>query len=219
MTNQQIASKIDHTILKPTTTQSQIDQLCEEALQYGFAAVCVPPNRVEQVAEKLEGSSVKVATVVGFPLGYNESIIKMLEVNTAIESGADEVDIVANLGAIKEHDWEAVKMDLMIAVNLCRENNVTSKIIIESALLTHAEIVKMCIICAELAADYIKTSTGFNGGGATIEVVQLMRVNLPETIKIKASGGIRTREFAIELIKAGADRLGCSGSVGIVAEK
>ncbi len=219
MTNQQIASKIDHTLLKPTTTEMQIDQLCKEALQYGFAAVCVPPNRVEQAAEKLEGSSVKVATVVGFPLGYNESIVKMLEANTAIESGADEVDIVAHLGAIKEHDWEVAKMDLMIAVNLCRENDVISKIIIETGLLTETEIVKMCEICTELQVDFVKTSTGFNGGGATVEAVRLMRANLPKNIKIKASGGIRTRDFAMQLIEAGADRLGCSGSVGIINEK
>lgn len=217
MTNEQIASKIDHTILKPTTSKAQIDQLCEEALQHGFAAVCVPPNRVEQAVKKLKDSKVKVATVAGFPLGYNESIVKMIEVNTAIESGVDEVDIVANIGAIKEHDWDAVKMDLLVAVNLCLQNEVVSKIIIETGLLTDSEIVRMCIICAELQVDYVKTSTGFNGGGATIEAVKLMRANLPEKIKIKASGGIRTREFALQLIEAGADRLGCSGSVGIVS--
>ncbi|MEZ4886821.1 MAG: deoxyribose-phosphate aldolase [Chitinophagales bacterium] len=218
MTNQDIASKIDHTILKPTTTHLQIDQLCEEALQYSFAAVCVPPNRVEQAVKKLKDSSVKVATVIGFPFGYNDSIIKMLETNTAIESEVDEVDIVANIGAIKEHNWEMVRMDLLVAVQLCQVHKITSKIIIETGLLSKEEIVKMCIICAELQVDYVKTSTGFNGEGATIEVIKLMRVNLPKFIKIKASGGIRTREFAVELIEAGADRLGCSSGVKIVSE-
>jgi len=218
MTSQDIASKIDHTILKPTTSRLQIDQLCEEALLYGFAAVCVPPNRVEQAFDKLENSDIKIATVVGFPLGYNDPIIKMLEVNTAIENGADEVDIVANIGAIKEQDWETVKMDLMIAVRACQEEQITSKIIIETGLLNKAEIVKACEICIELQVDYVKTSTGFNGAGASIEAVKLMRASLPEHIKIKASGGIRTREFALQLIEAGADKLGCSGSVRIVSE-
>ncbi len=211
-----IASKIDHTILKPATTHQQVEQICEEALQYGFAAVCIPPIRIKQAVAKLKGSSVKVATVVDFPFGYNGAVVKVLEVMTAIKNGVDEVDIVAHIGAIKEHNWRAVKADLIEAVKLCRQKNIVSKIIIETGLLSSDEIVKMCELCAELQVNYVKTSTGFSGGGATIEAIKLMRANLPDYIKIKASGGIRTREFATQLIEAGADRLGCSGSVGIV---
>ncbi|MGB1204570.1 MAG: deoxyribose-phosphate aldolase [Chitinophagales bacterium] len=214
-----LANYIDHTILKAITTRQQIKTLCYEAIEYGFVAVCVPPCYLSRAKDYLKDTEIKVATVVGFPMGYSNSISKAEEALVAILEGADEIDMVANLSAIKEQAWEYVHKDIY-RINLhCKNKKVKLKVIIEAALLTDEEIIKVCEICAACNVDFVKTSTGFHGTGAKLENVVLMRQHLPNHIKIKASGGIRTRSFALQLIEAGADRLGCSSGVAIMKEK
>ncbi len=209
-----LASYIDHTVLKPATTKEQVQQLCEEAMKYGFAAVCVPPYFVEEAVDLLKGSTINIATVIGFPLGY--STHKLVEIEQAKEQGATEVDVVINIAALKSGNWEFVAKEIDLLTNTAHRLGLVIKFIIETALLTNEEIEKVCILCANSAVDYVKTSTGFAGGGATIEHVKLMRSVLPATIKIKASGGIKDRSFAEALINVGANRLGCSRSIQIV---
>jgi len=218
MKTKEIASYIDHTILKVITTKQQIKKLCDEAIEYGFAAVCVPPCYIIRAKDYLKHTNIKVATVIGFPMGYGNSIAKAEETLVAILEGADEIDMVANLSAIKEKAWEYVQKDIYRVGLHCKNKKVKLKVIIEAALLTDEEIIKVCEICAACEVDFVKTSTGFHGTGAKLENVILMRKNLPKHIKIKASGGIKTRSFALQLIEAGADRLGCSSSVAIMKE-
>ncbi len=211
-----IASYIDHTLLKPTTTNDDIKKLCDEAAQYKFAAVCVPPPLVRKARIVLRGSDVKVATVIGFPFGYSIARAKIFEVQQAIQDGADELDVVINLIALKNNAWNYLEQEMEHIVEAIHKNERQIKVIIESGVLTPEEIIKCCDIYAKLKVDFLKTSTGYAEKGATLEAVQLMREHLPSDIKIKASGGIRTYEFARQLIGAGADRLGCSASVAIV---
>lgn len=207
---------IDHTILKPTTTLSDVQKLCDEAVEYDFFAVCVPPWWVKNSVSILAGQPPKIATVVGFPFGYPATTAKLAEVRQAIEDGADELDIVINLAALKSGDWSYLEMEMKTLLAPIRQNKKLVKVIIESGVLANEEIRQCCKICGGMGVDYLKTSTGYAEKGATREAVQLMRHLLPSTIKIKASGGIRTYEQAIEMIEAGADRLGCSASVAIV---
>lgn len=212
-----IASLIDHTVLKPDATLADIKQVCKEAVDHGFAAVCVPPFYVAPARQALEHSSVKLATVIGFPLGYSATFAKVEEIKRGIDEGADEFDIVINIAAVKNGNWSFVHNDIDRMVTICHLRAKQIKVIIETALLTEAEILEVCKICNDLEPDYVKTSTGFNGAGANPEVVHLLRSNLKDGIKIKASGGIRTLKDAQELVEAGADRLGTSRGLELVA--
>ena len=212
----QVARYIDHTILKPTTTVADVQKLCKEALQYGFAAVCVPPPLVKKAKELTAGSDVKTATVIGFPFGYSAVEAKIAEALLAMVDGADELDIVINIIALKNGDWAYLANEINHLIPLIKQQNKVVKIIIESGVLSEDEIKKCCELYGASGIDYLKTSTGYADVGATVEAVTLMRKNLPHDVQIKASGGIRTYGFAKELIEAGATRLGCSASVAIV---
>lgn len=207
---------IDHTILKPTTLLSDIEKLCAEARQYGFAAVCVPPHFVKKAKELTEGSAVKVATVIGFPFGYSAVEAKIAEILLAIVDGADELDVVINISAIKNNDWGYLADEINHILPIVRSKHKVIKIIIESGILTDEEIVKCCAIYGAAGIDYLKTSTGYAEKGATVEAVRLFRQHLPANVGIKASGGIRDYAFAKQLVDAGATRLGCSAGVAIV---
>lgn len=210
-----ISKYIDHTILKPTTTLEDIKKICAEAKEFGFAAVCVPPPFVRNAKAILEGSEVKVATVLGFPFGYSVAKAKIFEMQQALEDGADEIDVVINLIALKAGQWDYLAKEMKFLVEAAHKNGRLIKVIIESGILTTEEIIKCCEIYGKLDVDFVKTSTGYAEKGATVEAVLIMRANLPEHIKIKASGGIRDYGFAKQLVEAGADRLGCSASVAI----
>jgi deoxyribose-phosphate aldolase len=207
---------IDHTILKPTTLVADIEKLCAEAVQYGFAAVCVQPNFVKTAKALVAGSSVKVATVIGFPFGYSAVESKIAEIILAVVDGADELDVVANISAIKNADWAYLANELGHILPIVRSKEKVIKIIIESGVLTNDEIIKCCELYGVAGIDYLKTSTGYAEKGATIEAVQLFKTHLPSNVQIKASGGIRDYAFASALVDAGATRLGCSASVAIV---
>lgn len=211
-----IAQYIDHTILKPTTLLSDIEKLCAEAREYGFAAVCVPPPFVKKSKELLQGSNVGVATVIGFPFGYSAIEAKLAEVVLAIVDGADELDIVINLIALKNNDWQYLANEINHLAPIIKEKGKIIKIIIESGVLTDDEIIKCCELYGTAGIDYLKTSTGYAEKGASVHAVQLFKRNLPANVQIKASGGIRDYEFAKQLVDAGATRLGCSAGVAIV---
>jgi len=213
-----IAPYIDHTLLKQTTTLPEIITLCKEAMEYGFAAVCVPPLYVKKAKETLGNADVKVATVIGFPFGYCAIEAKVAEIILAIVDGADELDMVVNISAIKNCDWEFIGNEINTIMPIVKNKNKIIKVIIESGVLTDDEIIKCCDIYGAAGVDYVKTSTGFAEKGASIHAVKLIRAHLADTIKIKASGGIRSYSFAKELINAGANRIGCSASIAIVNE-
>ncbi len=215
----QISKYVDHTLLKPTATVAEIEQLCKEAVEYGFAAVCVPPPFVKKAKEWLTGSDVKVATVIGFPMGYSAVEAKIAEIVLGLIDGADEFDIVINLIALKNNDWVYLANEINHIVPVIKQKGKVIKIIIESGVLTEDEIKKCCELYGAAGIDYLKTSTGYAERGATVEAVKLMRLNLPEAVQIKASGGIKTLEFAKELINAGASRIGASAGVKIVKEE
>jgi deoxyribose-phosphate aldolase len=213
-----IAPYIDHTVLKQTTILADVEKVCKEAKEYGFAAVCVPPLYVKKAKEFLGDSPVKVATVIGFPFGYSSIEAKVAEIVLAIVDGADELDMVANIAAIKNGDWTFIANEITTVIPIVKNKDKVIKVIIESGVLTDDEIIKCCDIYGAAGVDYVKTSTGFAEKGASIHAVQLIRAHLADSIKIKASGGIRSYSFAKELINAGANRLGCSASVDIVKE-
>ena len=213
-----IAAYIDHTVLKPTTTQADIVKLCTEALENNFAAVCVPPLFVKMAKQMVTNSTVKVATVIGFPFGYSAIEAKVAEIILAIIDGADELDVVINISAIKNNDWQFLANEINTLMPIIRKQQKVIKIIIESGILTDAEIIKCCDLYGAAGVDFLKTSTGYAEVGATLEAVALIRKHLTNSIKIKASGGIKSYTFAKQLIDAGADRLGCSSSLKIVAE-
>lgn len=212
----QLARYIDHTILKPTTTITDIEKLCNEALQYQFAAVCVPPPFVKKAKALTANTNVKTATVIGFPFGYSAVEAKIAEALLAMVDGADELDIVINLIALKNNDWEYLANEINHVMPVIKQQNKTVKIIIESGVLTDEEIIKCCGLYGASGIDFLKTSTGYAEVGATVKAVELMRSHLPASVQIKASGGIRNYEFAKQLVEAGATRLGCSASVAIV---
>lgn len=211
-----LAKMIDHTLLKPDATQQEIAQLCFEARKHGFASVCVNPTWVELCAELLKGSPVKVCTVIGFPLGATSSESKAFETKTAIEQGATEIDMVINIGALKARDLETVARDIRGVVNTAHAKNIIVKVIIETSLLTDEEKTIASLISKEAGADFVKTSTGFAGGGATVHDVELMRRTVGPQMGVKASGGVRTFEDAASMIKAGATRIGASAGVKII---
>lgn len=213
-----INSYIDHTVLKPVTTLENIKQLCMEAVEYSFAAVCVPPPFVKIASTMLGSTPIKVATVTGFPFGYSAIEAKVAETVLAIIDGADEIDMVANLLAIRNADWAYLEKEIATILPLVRSKNKVLKVIIESGILLEEEILKCCEIYGRYGVDFVKTSTGYAEKGATIEAVLLMRANLPANVKIKASGGIKTYEFAKALVEAGADRIGSSAGVDIVKQ-
>ena len=207
---------IDHTVLKPTCLVSDIEKLCAEAKQYDFAAVCVPPNFVKLAKEQVVGSDVKVATVIGFPFGYSATEAKIAEIILAMVDGADELDVVANISAIKNGDWAAIADEINHIMPIIRSKGKAVKIIIESGVLTDDEIIKCCDIYGIAGIDFLKTSTGYADKGASVEAVKLFRKHLPDSVNIKASGGIRDYETAKQMIDAGATRIGCSAGVAIV---
>jgi len=209
-----IAKFIDHTLLKPTAQRKDIEKLCNEAKEYNFASVCVNPCWVSYASKLLKGSDVKVCTVIGFPLGANDSAVKAFEAKTAIKQGASEVDMVINIGALKAGEYDIVKQDIQ-AVREASTGKIL-KVIIETSYLTDEEKQKACKICTACGADFVKTSTGFSDGGATVYDVILMDAASGDKVKVKASGGIRTREDALKMIEAGASRLGTSSGIKIV---
>ncbi|MCM3623884.1 deoxyribose-phosphate aldolase [Brevibacillus borstelensis] len=205
---------IDHTLLKPDATAAMIDKLCAEAREHDFASVCVNPYWVKRSAELLAGTDVKVCTVIGFPLGANSTPAKAAETRDAIANGATEVDMVLNIGALKSGDLEAVKQDVAAVKEAC--GDVLLKVILETGLLTEEEKVTACKLCVEAGADYVKTSTGFGPGGATVEDIALMRKTVGPEVGVKASGGVRDRAAALAMIEAGATRIGASSGIAIV---
>lgn len=218
-----LASLIDHTLLKPDATREEVEQLCREAAQFCFASVCVNPNWVSLCREMLRGSGVKVCTVIGFPLGAHLPDIKAYETRRAIEQGAEEVDMVLNIGALKSRDYALVEQDIHGVVQAAAAASeraggarVVVKVILETALLTRDEKVMGSTLAKAAGADFVKTSTGFAGGGATVEDVQLMRETVGPEMGVKASGGVRTKEDAEKMVAAGATRLGASAGVKIV---
>lgn len=222
MERKEIAKFIDHAQLSACATESDIKKLCEEAVKYGFASCCVNPVYVPFAAEILRGSGVKVCTVIGFPLGANSIDDKASQAAMCVSEGADEVDMVVNLGAVKDRRWEDV-FEEIYAVRCaiddvdCGENKkIVEKVILETCYLTDEEIVTVCEKAKEAGADFVKTSTGFGTGGASVHAVELMRKTVGKDMGVKASGGIRTFEDAVAMLDAGANRLGCSAGVKIV---
>lgn len=215
ITKEKMAAMIDHTLLKPEATPHQIRTLCEEAKAHHFCSVCVNPGYVPYCAELLQGSDVRVCTVIGFPLGATSTEAKASETIDAIAGGATEVDMVINIGRIKCEDWEYVKNDIGAVVDAARDKALV-KVIIETCLLTDEEKVKACEIAKEAGADFVKTSTGFSTGGATAEDIALMRRTVGDTMGVKASGGIRTAKDALSMIEAGASRIGASAGIQIL---
>jgi len=214
-----LARYIDHTLLKPDATAAQIDQLADEAAEFGFAAVCVNPAWVRRSAERLRGSGVGVASVAGFPLGTNTTEIKAMEARRALRDGATEIDMVINVGALKSGMDDAVRADVARVSDACHESGGLNKVIIEAALLTDEEKVRASWLAKEGRADYVKTSTGMGPGGATVYDVGLMRETVGPGLGVKAAGGIRTAEDAREMIAAGATRIGASAGVEMVTGK
>jgi deoxyribose-phosphate aldolase len=211
-----LAHMIDHTLLKPDATPDQIAQLCYEARKYGFASVCVNPTHVKLCAELLHGSPVKVCTVIGFPLGATAPEVKAFEAQTAIQQGATEIDMVINIGALKAKDLELVARDIRGVVLVSHPAGALVKVIIETSLLNEEEKVTACLLAKEAGADFVKTSTGFSAGGATVDDITLMRRVVGPGMGVKASGGVRTLEDAESMVSAGATRIGASAGVKIV---
>jgi deoxyribose-phosphate aldolase len=210
-----LATKLfDHTILKADATKEDVKKVCEEAMAYSFCSVCVNSYYVPYVAELLHGSDVKICTVVGFPLGAMSTRAKALEAKIAVMDGADEVDMVINIGALKDKDYDVVLEDIKAVKEAC--GNALLKVIIETCLLTDEEKIKACELSKEANADFVKTSTGFSTAGAKVEDVRLMRETVGNDMGVKASGGIHDKEFANALVEAGASRLGTSATIKIV---
>ncbi len=212
-----LAGMIDHTLLKPEATKVELQQLCNEAIQFNFASVCVNPVNVELCFDLVKSSMVKVCTVIGFPLGANTKETKLYEAEEAIKNGAEEIDMVINIGRLKDEDYEYVFNDIKEIALLTKKNYGISKVILETCLLTDEEKIAACLIAKEAGADFVKTSTGFSKGGATVQDVSLMKFVVGSSMKVKASGGIRSYEDAIAMINAGAERLGASAGVKIIS--
>ncbi len=213
-----LARLIDHTLLKPDATADMIAQLCFEARKYHFASVCVNPTHVRLCADLLRDTDVKVCTVVGFPLGATATEVKVFETKNTLENGATEIDMVINIGALKAGDTALVARDIWGVVTVAHAADVLVKVIIETALLTDDEKIVACLLAKEAGADFVKTSTGFSGGGATVHDVNLMRKTVGPDLGVKASGGIRTHQDAEQLVAAGATRLGASAGVKIIQQ-
>ena len=205
---------IDHTVLKADTPLETVKRICDEAIEYGFASVCINPCHVAYCADYLKDSDVNVCTVIGFPLGANTSAVKAFETKDAIANGADEIDMVMNIGALKDKNYDLVRDDVKAVVEAA--NGTLVKVILETCLLTEDEIKKACELCVEAKADYVKTSTGFSTRGATIEDVRIMKEAVHGKAKVKAAGGVRTHEDMVKIVEAGADRIGTSAGCSLV---
>ena len=205
---------IDHTVLKADTPLETVKKICDEAMEYGFASVCINPCHVAYCADYLKDSDVNVCTVIGFPLGANTSAVKAFETKDAIANGADEIDMVMNIGALKDKNYYLVRDDVKAVVEAA--NGTLVKVILETCLLTEDEIKKACELCVEAKADYVKTSTGFSTRGATIEDVRIMKEAVHGKAKVKAAGGVRTPEDMVKIVAAGADRIGTSAGCSLV---
>lgn len=214
----EMAKYFDHTVLHANTKTEKVIKFCEEAAKYHFAAVCINPTHVALAHEKLKGTGVKVATVIGFPLGANTPEVKAFEVRDAIAHGVDEVDMVINIGAVKDGNWTLVKDDIDAVIKAARSSSryIGVKVIIETCLLTKDEKIRVCEICRDLGADFVKTSTGFSTGGATVEDVKLMKQVVGPNVQVKASTGIKTYDDVRRLVEAGATRMGSSAGVKVV---
>lgn len=215
---QNIANMIDHTVLKAFSTREDVKKICAEAKEHGFFSVCINPTHIELAKKELEGSDVKVCTVIGFPLGANTSEVKAFETKDAISKGAHEVDMVINVGALKDKDYDLVYNDIKSVVEAANKEALV-KVIIETCYLTDEEKKIACELSVKAGADYVKTSTGFGTGGSTPEDIKLMRDVVGPNIGVKASGGVRTTEDAIKVIDAGASRIGASASISIATGK
>jgi len=213
-----LASYFDHTTLKPDTNLDQVNQLCREAVEFGFASVCLPPFFVKKGVQFLKDNKVRTSTVIGFPMGYSTTAAKVEEIKRAIDEGASEVDVVINICAVKSGEWNFVSHDIERMIAATHIKGKVIKVILETCLLEEKELVKLIGICNDLQPDFVKTSTGFNGAGANLEIIAQLRSLLNKKIKVKASGGIRDRATAEALIRAGAARLGSSSSVLIVKD-
>ncbi|MCW1296926.1 MAG: deoxyribose-phosphate aldolase [Candidatus Parvarchaeota archaeon] len=218
ITEEKIAKMIDHTLLKPYATEKDIEKVCLEAKKYGFASVCVNPSYVSLASNLLKGSNVKVCTVIGFPLGANKTETKCLEAKLAIEDGASEIDMVINIGEMKNGNYSYVEDEIRKIVEIARSKGVISKVIVETCYLNEEEKRIACELAKRAGADFVKTSTGFGTKGADVNDVKLMREVVGSAMGIKASGGIKTIEQVIEMIKAGATRIGASASVEIIED-
>ena len=208
---------IDHTVLKADTPLETVKRICDEAMEYGFACVCINPCHVAYCADYLKDSDVNVCTVIGFPLGANTSATKAFETKDAIANGADEIDMVMNIGALKDKNYDLVRDDVKAVVEAA--NGTLVKVILETCLLTEDEIKKACELCVEAKADFVKTSTGFSTRGATIEDVKIMKAAVQGKAKVKAAGGVRTHEDMVKIVEAGADRIGTSAGCSLVEKK
>lgn len=213
MDQKEIMHHVDHTILTPTATWEQVKQICDEGLKFGVASVCIPPRYVRKAA-KYVGSRLKICTVIGFPNGYNAPEVKVFEAEDAIRNGADEIDMVMNLGFAKAGDWEGVLQEIKAVKASCKGRIL--KVIVESCVLTEEEKIAACRVISMSGADFIKTSTGFSTGGATVEDVKLFQAHISPDVRIKAAGGIRTFEQAQAMLEAGADRIGASGLAALL---
>lgn len=205
---------IDHTVLKADTPLETVKRICDEAMEYNFASVCINPCHVAYCADYLKESDVNVCTVIGFPLGANTSAVKAFETKDAIANGADEIDMVMNIGALKDKNYDLVRDDIKAVVDAA--NGTLVKVILETCLLTKEEIQKACQLCVEAKADFVKTSTGFSTRGATIEDVRIMKEAVNGKAKVKAAGGVRTPEDMVKIVAAGADRIGTSAGCSLI---
>jgi deoxyribose-phosphate aldolase len=219
LADKNLAKKIDHTLLKPDATPEEIKILCEEARKHSFASVCINPGYVSLCSKLLKGSDVKVCTVIGFPLGATTTDVKKYEAEQALANGAEEIDMVINVGNLKSGNYNYIFNDVREVVLAGKKHGAITKVILETALLTDEEKVKACLICKKAGADFVKTSTGFSKGGATVGDIALMKYVVGSNIGVKASGGIRSKEDAEAMIASGADRIGASASVAIVGGK
>ena len=215
MNKQDILSRVDHTLLAPTATWEQVRTICDEGIEFGTASVCIPPRYVKRASEHV-GNRLKICTVIGFPNGYSTPEVKVFETEDAIRNGADEIDMVINLGLAKAGDWEGVLEEIKAVKVSCKGRIL--KVIVEACQLTQAEKIAACRVVSMSGADFIKTSTGFSTGGATVEDVALFRANISLDLRIKAAGGIRTFQQAQAMLDAGADRIGASALVALVRE-
>lgn len=213
MNNQEILNHIDHTLLKPFSTWEQICELCDEAVAYQTASVCIPPSFVKPVVEKY-GDQLTVCTVIGFPLGYNTTTVKVYEAKVAVEEGAQEIDMVINIGALKDKRYDEVQNEIA-AIKKAIGDNIL-KVIVETCYLTEEEKVKICELVTSAGADFIKTSTGFGTAGATREDIKLFKENIGSRVKMKAAGGVKTKKDLIDFLELGCERIGTSSAVGMI---
>ena len=216
MNDQEILRRVDHTLLTPTATWEQVKTICDEGREFSTASVCIPPRFVKKAAEYV-GNSLKICTVIGFPNGYSTPEVKVFETEDAVRNGADEIDMVINLGLAKAGDWEGVLREIRAVKESCGGRIL--KVIVEACQLTQEEKIAICRVVSMSGADFIKTSTGFSTGGATVEDVKLFRERISPDLRIKAAGGIRTFEQARAMLEAGADRIGASALVALAREK